>query len=156
MPTYTDANGKKVATMGWETAPGSLSWWSRFITEPISGVINLVTPDFGLFGGPGFCGGHLFDSNNICIDDPAFTIDDAWDIDPAYNSSGSISKSDAAFKAHDQAYYYADLANKEDSTINESFLQLQADKNLLQALCNVFTDSMKRGSSLCLAHVGIY
>ncbi len=141
MPTYTDENGNNVATIGWETALGSSIWWLRYFSAPVSGVVDLITPDFGLFGGPGFCGGHLFNSDNECIDGSGISIEEALKIDPAYNSSGVISKSDAAFRAHDQAYYQADLANQEDSTINESFLQLQADLALLQALYNVFTDS---------------
>ncbi len=141
MPTYTDANGNKVATTGWETALSSLSWWLRYFKAPISGVVDLMTPDFGLFGGPGFCGGHLFNSDNECIDGSGISIEEALSIAPAKNSLGDISLSDAAFKAHDEAYYYAWKANQEDSTINESFLQLQADAVLLQALYNVFTDS---------------
>ena len=77
--------------MGWD-------YWSLFNA-------NSYIPTFGLFGGPGYIGGHRFDDNNVCIDDPSFTIEEALAIDPALNSSGETSQSDVSFKAHDFAYY---------------------------------------------------
>ena len=53
-----------VATMGWD-------YWSLFNA-------NSYIPTFGLFGGPGYIGGHRFDDNSICIDDPSFTIEDCF------------------------------------------------------------------------------
>jgi len=142
MPYYTDANGKPVATMGWVVAPFSGSWWKRFIsTDIIAAVEDVIIPDFGLFGGPGYCGDHLFDSSNQCIDGSGTKIGDALAVDAAYNPSGVTSKSDEAFKIHDQAYYDAWKANQDDSTINKSWRELQADAALLQSLYNVFTDS---------------
>lgn len=142
MPYYIDANGKPVATMGWVVAPFSGSWWKRFIsTDIIAAVEDVIIPDFGLFGGPGYCGDHLFDSSNECIDGSGTKIGDALAVDAAYNSAGVTSKSDLAFKAHDQAYYDAEIAAKADPLVNEAWRKLQADAVLLQSLCNVFTDS---------------
>jgi len=71
MPGYIDESGNYVATMGWVVAPFSGSWWKRFFSTEIGGaILDVITPDFGLFGGPGYCGGHLFDSDYHCIDDP--------------------------------------------------------------------------------------
>ena len=107
-----------VAIMGWD-------YWSLFNADS-------YIPTFGLFGGPGYIGGHRFDDYNICVDDPSFTIDDAFSTPPALNSSGDASQSDAAFKDHDLAYYRAN-----DQT-NEAVLVLQADLALLQATLTVF------------------
>jgi len=127
MPTYTDANGKEVATMGILA-----DYW-------IPSNFNSWVPTFGLFGGPGYCGGHRFKLETIngietdaCIDGSNTSFDAALATAPAYNSSGQYSLSDTAFKAHDFAYF--DAENK----TNEEALMLQADLNLLIALAAVF------------------
>lgn len=130
-PSSMDGN---VAVIGWNTVPvslGSSSWWSNLVKNSI----DVVTPDFGKFGGPGYSGGHLFDSNNNCIDGSNTTIYEALNSDPARNSAGVYSQSDAAFKDHDKAYSNAGLPENQS---NKSALIIQADLDLLGTLLDIF------------------
>jgi hypothetical protein len=128
-----------VAKEGWNIAPGSINWWTELIFHPLTSGLEIATPDFGYFGGPGYCGGHLFAKDIYghynCIDDPNITIDVALNSPVARNSSGQYSLSDTAYKAHDIAYYNA------ENNINEAQFILQADLALLQTLANVFANT---------------
>jgi hypothetical protein len=107
MGTWVPSTVKNgIATMGFNFAPDILDPTKLLRNK------NQFVPAFGLFGGPGYLAGHLWDSNNICIDDPNIKIEDImadWvNIPPAKNSSDQYSLSDTAYKAHDLAYYQAE------------------------------------------------
>jgi len=76
-------------------------------------------PTFGLFGDPGYIGGHRFvkDDNgdyiDVSTDKPHITIEEAMNVDVAKNSNDQDSQSDLAFKAHDFAYFDAEQGRNE-------------------------------------------
>lgn len=113
-------NNEGVATMEWNFA-SNLSDINK----------NQFLLNFGLYAGPGYTGGHLFDANNICIDGSGISIAEAFQIDPAKNSSGDISLSDTAFQSHDFAYFDAEHQS------NEVELNMQADITLLLTLAAI-------------------